>query len=78
MKTKTPCGPSGRRILPAAPYIGPRPRGFKGPGPREFDVAQTRARRHGAALVLVTHSQAAAARADRVLHLTAQGIRPGA
>ena len=37
-------------------------------------IAQTR--EHGAALVLVTHSQAAAARADRVLRLTAQGIRP--
>lgn len=30
---------------------------------------------HGAALVLVTHSEAAAARADRVLHLSAHGIR---
>jgi putative ABC transport system ATP-binding protein len=36
-------------------------------------IGQTRA--NGAALVLVTHSQAAAARADRVLHLTALGIR---
>jgi putative ABC transport system ATP-binding protein len=36
-------------------------------------VAQTR--EHGAALVLVTHSEAAAARADRVLHLSAQGVR---
>jgi putative ABC transport system ATP-binding protein len=35
-------------------------------------IAQTKS--SGAALVLVTHSQAAAARADRVLHLTAQGI----
>jgi putative ABC transport system ATP-binding protein len=35
-------------------------------------IAQTRA--HGASLVLVTHSQAAAQRADRVLHLTAMGI----
>jgi putative ABC transport system ATP-binding protein len=35
-------------------------------------VAQTR--EHGAALVLVTHSEAAAARADRVLHLTSRGI----
>ena len=39
-------------------------------------IAQTRG--HGAALVLVTHSQAAADRADRVLRLTAQGIRPAA
>ncbi len=36
-------------------------------------LAQTRAT--GAALVLVTHSAAAAARADRVLHLSATGIR---
>ena len=38
----------------------------------ELLVAQTRA--HGASLVLATHSQAAAARADRVLHLTAGGM----
>ncbi|MDM0113258.1 ABC transporter ATP-binding protein [Variovorax sp. J22R133] len=31
-------------------------------------------REHGASLVLVTHSEAAAARADRVLHLRADGI----
>jgi putative ABC transport system ATP-binding protein len=36
-------------------------------------VAQTR--EHGASLVLVTHSEAAAARADRVLHLTAEGMK---
>jgi putative ABC transport system ATP-binding protein len=36
-------------------------------------LAQTRAQ--GASLVLVTHSEAAAARADRVLHLSAEGIR---
>ncbi|CAN5480288.1 ABC transporter ATP-binding protein [soil metagenome] len=35
-------------------------------------IAQTRA--HGASLVLVTHSEAAAARADRRLHLSAVGI----
>jgi putative ABC transport system ATP-binding protein len=35
-------------------------------------IAQTR--EHGASMVLVTHSEAAAARADRVLHLTADGI----
>jgi putative ABC transport system ATP-binding protein len=38
----------------------------------ELLVEQTRA--HGASLVLATHSQAAAARADRVLHLTAGGM----
>jgi len=35
-------------------------------------VAQTRA--HGTSLVLVTHSEAATARADRVLHLRVDGI----
>ncbi|MBH2016224.1 MAG: ABC transporter ATP-binding protein [Burkholderiales bacterium] len=33
------------------------------------------AREHGAACVMVTHSQAAAAHADRVLRLTAQGLQ---
>lgn len=37
-------------------------------------IAQTR--EHGASLVLVTHSEAAAARADRRLHLSADGIQP--
>ena len=37
-------------------------------------IAQTR--EHNASLVLVTHSEAAAARADRVLHLSAEGIAP--
>jgi putative ABC transport system ATP-binding protein len=36
-------------------------------------IAQTR--EHRASLVLVTHSEAAAARADRVLHLRSDGIR---
>jgi putative ABC transport system ATP-binding protein len=39
----------------------------------ELLVRQTR--EHGASLVLVTHSESAAARADRLLHLTASGIR---
>jgi len=39
-------------------------------------IAQTRER--GASLVLVTHSEAAAHRADRVLHLTSDGIAVGA
>ena len=38
-------------------------------------IAQTRGQ--GASLVLVTHSEAAAARADRILHLNADGIRAG-
>jgi putative ABC transport system ATP-binding protein len=37
-------------------------------------VAQTRV--HGTSMVLVTHSEAATARADRVLHLRADGIMP--
>ena len=36
-------------------------------------AAQTR--QHGAACVMVTHSQAAAAHADRVLRLTSTGVR---
>lgn len=41
---------------------------------RVMDVLKAQTREHGAALVLVTHSEAAAARADRVLHLTPGGI----
>lgn len=41
---------------------------------RVIDVLIAQTKENGAALVLVTHSQTAAARADRVLHLTAQGI----
>jgi len=40
-----------------------------------MDVLEQQARESGAALVLVTHSQAAAARADRRLQLTASGCR---
>jgi putative ABC transport system ATP-binding protein len=42
---------------------------------RVMDVLIAQTRERGAALILVTHSQVAAARADRVLHLTAQGVR---
>ncbi|AOG21455.1 ABC transporter ATP-binding protein [Acidovorax sp. RAC01] len=42
---------------------------------RIMDVLVAQTREHGASLVLVTHSEAAAARADRVLHLQADGIR---
>ena len=45
-----------------------------GPAPRTLDLLLAPTREHGAALVLVTHSDAAAARADRVLRLTAEGI----
>jgi putative ABC transport system ATP-binding protein len=41
-----------------------------------MDVLLAQTREHGASLVLVTHSEAAAARADRVLHLSASGIGP--
>jgi putative ABC transport system ATP-binding protein len=41
---------------------------------RVMDLLLAQTREHGAALVLVTHSDAAAARADRVLRLTANGI----
>jgi len=41
---------------------------------RVLDVLIAQTRGHGASLVLVTHSDAAAARADRVLHLTDSGI----
>lgn len=39
-----------------------------------MDLLQAQTRESGASLVLVTHSAQAAARADRVLHLTAQGL----
>ena len=40
-----------------------------------MDLLIGQTREHGASLVLVTHSESAAARADRLLHLTAAGIR---
>ncbi|MBG6077058.1 ABC transporter ATP-binding protein [Polaromonas sp. CG_9.11] len=43
---------------------------------RVMDALVAQTREHGASMVLVTHSQAAAARADRVLQLSADGIRP--
>ncbi len=42
---------------------------------RVMDVLLAQTREHGASLVLVTHSATAAARADRVLHLSTDGIR---
>lgn len=41
-----------------------------------MDVLQQQAQDSGAALILVTHSEAAAARAQRVLHLNADGLQP--
>jgi putative ABC transport system ATP-binding protein len=42
---------------------------------RVMDVLIAQTREHGASLVLVTHSEAAATRADRVLRLTSGGVR---
>ena len=39
-----------------------------------MDALITQTRQHGASLVLVTHSEAAAARADRVLKLRMDGV----
>ena len=57
--------------------LADEPTGNLDPGTaaRIMDLLLSQTREHGAALVLVTHSAAAAARAARVLHLTAQGIR---
>ena len=44
---------------------------------RVMDVLSSQVRSEGAACVLVTHSRAAAARADRVLTLTVSGMREG-
>ena len=44
---------------------------------RVMDLLSAQVRGEGAACVLVTHSRAAAARADRVLTLTANGMREG-
>ena len=43
---------------------------------RVIELLATQVRAQGAACVLVTHSRAAAARADRVLRLSAHGIEP--
>jgi putative ABC transport system ATP-binding protein len=57
--------------------LADEPTGNLDPGTasRVLDVLLAQTRAHGAALVLVTHSEAAAARADRTLHLTAHGVR---
>ena len=56
--------------------LADEPTGNLDPGTaaRTMDLLLAQTREQGAALVLVTHSDAAAARADRVLRLTAQGI----
>ncbi|MEY4267549.1 MAG: hypothetical protein RIS90_2084, partial [Pseudomonadota bacterium] len=60
--------------------LADEPTGNLDPGTalRVLDTLVDQTRRHGAALALVTHSQAAAERADRVLQLTAQGLFPRA
>ena len=59
--------------------LADEPTGNLDPGTAErvMDLLSAQVRREGAACVLVTHSRAAAARADRVLTLTASGMRDG-
>ncbi len=56
--------------------LADEPTGNLDPGTaaRVMDALVTQTRQHGAAMVLVTHSLAAAHRADRVLNLTATGL----
>jgi putative ABC transport system ATP-binding protein len=58
--------------------LADEPTGNLDPGTaaRVMDALIAQTREHGASLVLVTHSEAAAARADRRLHLSADGIVP--
>lgn len=58
--------------------LADEPTGNLDPGTaaRTMDLLLAQTREQGAALVLVTHSGSAAARADRVLRLTAQGMAP--
>jgi putative ABC transport system ATP-binding protein len=69
-----------RALVHAPPLLlADEPTGNLDPATAEqvMDLLRAQARASGAALVLVTHSAAAAARADRVLHLSADGIRAG-
>lgn len=58
--------------------LADEPSGNLDPGTaaKVMDALIAQARQHQAALVLVTHSHAASARADRVLTLTAEGLTP--
>jgi putative ABC transport system ATP-binding protein len=60
--------------------LADEPTGNLDPGTaaKVMDVLLAQSRQHGASLVLVTHSEAAAARADRVLLLTSEGVSPRA
>ena len=59
--------------------LADEPTGNLDPGTAErvMDLLSAQVRSEGAACVLVTHSRAAAARADRVLTLTARGMQAG-
>jgi putative ABC transport system ATP-binding protein len=69
------------RALVHAPalVLADEPTGNLDPSTAEkvMDALIGQTKRSGAALVLVTHSQAAASRADRIVHLTSQGIQQG-
>jgi putative ABC transport system ATP-binding protein len=56
--------------------LADEPTGNLDPGTaaKVMDVLVSQTRQHGASLVLVTHSEAAAARADRVLLLNSEGV----
>jgi putative ABC transport system ATP-binding protein len=58
--------------------LADEPTGNLDPGTADkvMDLLSDQVRGHGAACVLVTHSRTAAARADRVLTLTADGMLP--
>ena len=58
--------------------LADEPTGNLDPGTaaKVMDVLLAQTREHGTSLVLVTHSEAAAARADRVLLLTSESVRP--
>ena len=58
--------------------LADEPTGNLDPGTaaKVIDVLISQTRAHGASLVLVTHSEAAATRADRMLLLTSEGVSP--
>jgi len=58
--------------------LADEPTGNLDPGTalKVMNVLVSQTREHGASLVLVTHSEAAASRADRVLLLTSEGVAP--